>query len=350
MTGFSQSGQAKAPAMLLAAVLAASLIYAAISLFNLEFASGDVYPEYSTLRTDPKGARLLYDSLAALPGISVERNYRALEFLPDAVTVFLLAVPARDFGANAEPYLRVIEQEARRGNRMVVTLALPADGKLPKFHELQDRWNIRLALDDKTRRHSLYFTDAKGWTELSRTGTKLTVAERAFGSGSVVLFAASDDFTNTAMVTADRLNLVTLAIGSHRHIIFDEQHLGIAESGSVVALARRFHLLGVGLGLAMFAALLFWRQGIDFPPPVRARAADRLAGRTSHAGLITLLRRHVPPGTLASLCWQEWLNGNRGSVSPARVQKAEAILQAAAGRPVEALGEIQAVLQTKGEL
>jgi hypothetical protein len=335
---------------LVALILAGGFVYAALYLFDLQFAAGEVYPEYSTLRTDPKGARLLYDSLAALPGVTVERNYRALEFLPDGVTVFLLAIPADDFGDSSEPYLRVLEQSARRGNRMVAALIMQPDGKLPKFEELAKRWNVQLALDDKVHPHSLYFTNARGWTSLYRQGAKQMMIERAFGKGSVVLFAGSDDFTNMATVASDRLNLVTLAIGPNAHIIFDEQHLGIAESGSVVALARRFHLLGVGLGLALCAALLLWRHGVDFPPPTRAPAATRLAGRTAHAGLVTLLRRHIPPRTLAAACWQEWLNGNRGTVSPARLQKAESILTGASGRPVEALREIHAVVHAKGEL
>ena len=336
---------------LLALLLAGGLMYAAIYLFNLQFSGGEVYPEYSTLRTDPKGARLLYDSLAALPGVTVERNYRPLEFLPDGVTVFLIAIPAADFGAATEPYLRTMEDSARRGNRMVGTLALATDdAKLPKFEELSERWGVQLALDDKVRRHSLYFANAPGWTELVRVGTKLLVIERAFGKGSVVLFAGSDDFNNMATAAADRLSLVAQAIGPNSHIIFDEQHLGIAESGSVVALAGRFHLLGVGLGLALCAALLLWRNGVDFPPPAHARAAVTLSGRTSQAGLVTLLHRHIGERGLAAVCWQEWLNGNRGKVTPERLQKAESILHAAADRPLEALRDIQTVLHSKGEL
>src|SRR5579863_4728568 len=118
---------------LAALLLAAALVFVAIHLFDIQFSTGEVYPEYSTLRTDPKGARLLYDSLGDMPGISVERNFRALEFLPDDATVFLVAIPAEDFGDCPEPYLRNLEQSARRGNRMVATLNLQPDAKLPKF-------------------------------------------------------------------------------------------------------------------------------------------------------------------------------------------------------------------------
>jgi hypothetical protein len=337
--------------LLLTLFLAGGLIYCAIYLFDIQFAAGSVYPEYSSLRTDPMGVRLLYDSLAALPGVTVERNYRSLDFLPEgSATVFLVAIPADNFGGDTEPYLRSMEEAARRGNRMVAALTIDPEAKeLPKFAELKKKWNVSLLMDDKTRRRSLYFADSKGWTGLYRIGAKLLVMERAFGKGSIVLFAGSGDFTNQATVGTDRLHLVTLAIGGNSHIVFDEQHLGIAESGSVVALARRFHLLGIGVGLALCAALFLWRNGMDFPPPARARAAGHLAGRTSQAGLLTLLRRHVPPPALAATCWQEWLNGNRGKVSPLRKQKAESILSASPD-PVNALREIQAVLHSKGEL
>ena len=144
---------------LLALILAGGLVYAALYLFDLQFAAGEVYPEYSTLRTDPKGARLLYDSLARTARHHPwSATIRALEFLPDGVTVFLLAIQADDFGNNSEPYLRVLEQSARRGNRMVATLTLLRTASSPKFEELAKRWNVQLALDDKVRRHSLYFT------------------------------------------------------------------------------------------------------------------------------------------------------------------------------------------------
>lgn len=335
---------------LLALLLAGGLMYGAAYLFGLQFAAGSVYPEYSSLRTDPLGTKLLYDSLAGVPGVTVERNYRALEFLPEGVTVLLVAIPAASFGSDTEPYLRSMEESARRGNRMVAALTVAADGKLPDFEELTRKWQVTLGLDTKSRRRALYFAGAKGWTVLERQGDHDLVIERAFGKGSIVLFARSRDFSNQAVVESYRLRMVSLAVGPNPHIIFDEQHLGIADAGSVVALARRFHLMGFALGLAICAALILWRNGVDFPPPAGDRTPAALAGRTSQAGLVTLLRRHIPPRGLAAACWQEWLNGNRGQVSESRLRQAQSILASGGEDPVLALHEIQRVLQAKGEL
>lgn len=57
-------------------------------LFSLRFATGDVYPPYSTFRSDPLGTKAFYYSLEGLPGLRVERNLRPLRYLgeePSAV-------------------------------------------------------------------------------------------------------------------------------------------------------------------------------------------------------------------------------------------------------------------------
>ena len=39
--------------------------------------TGEVYPAYSSLRTDPLGAKALFESLSEQPGLEVARLYRA---------------------------------------------------------------------------------------------------------------------------------------------------------------------------------------------------------------------------------------------------------------------------------
>ena len=55
-------------AKLTLAVLIAALALPAVALFERRFASGAVYPDYSSLRSDPMGAKLLFDSLSLIPG------------------------------------------------------------------------------------------------------------------------------------------------------------------------------------------------------------------------------------------------------------------------------------------
>jgi hypothetical protein len=335
---------APALAILLAVGFAAAVGY----LFGVEFAAGDVYPEYSSLRADPKGAKLLLDSLARIPGVSAERSYLPLEFLPDdfltgnQATVLLLGLDPETFAKDPAPYLKSIEKLAARGNRVVAALQWDPDNQLPRADALAALWQVSFGLDPHQKHPYLYFAEAKDWAVLEAIGPKLLAIERAFGKGSVVLLAGSEDFNNESTAAGDRLKMVSAAIGPNRRILFDEPHLGISETGSVVGLARRFHLAGMAFGLALCAALFIWKNASVFPPP-SATQPQPLSGRTSLSGLLTLLRRHIPADEVASLCWREWITAHRRELSPARVSQAEEILRDSAARPLDAARDLHSL-------
>ena len=354
----------------LALVVAAAFFGGVIGLFNREFAAGDLYPEFSTLRTDPMGAKLLFEGLGKIPGIAVERNFLPMEYLPsEGATLVLLAVNPMRVNWDEALFLRFVERMAARGNRVVVTMHLDPERERPKQEEfdrleepkakdpkrksqveipqeppLRKLWKVSLKIDsDPKQRHPLYFGGSEGWRVRDKIGERILAIERDFGKGTIVLFAESDDFANDSTIAGDRLETVSAALGTYPRIVFDERHLGIAESGSVVGLARRFRLTGMALGLALLAALFIWKSASAFPPPPAAPDAVRLSGRTAHAGLLTLLERHIRPADLAAACWQEWLVANRHSVTPERLQQA-ARIAAESRRPLEALRQIQEIL------
>src|SRR6266571_4015009 len=95
--------------MLLGLLLAGAFTCGIFYLFDVHFSGGDVYPEYSTLRTDPRGAKLLFESLAGLPGLTLVRCYLPLDLLAeDHATIILLGLDPNRFAADPEPYLQPI--------------------------------------------------------------------------------------------------------------------------------------------------------------------------------------------------------------------------------------------------
>jgi len=328
------------------AALALAALFAAgvIALFNAYFATGEVYPEYSTLRADPSGSKLLFDSLARVPDVTTSRNFLPLQNLAaNGTTVVLLGL--------RDPDLDMVEKLARRGARVVAALREDWKPDDKETAAISKQWQVRLAVDpEKDHSNHLYFDRADGWKPLESAGTKLIAIERPFGKGTVVLLAASSDFSNESAVAQDRLPQVTAALGANSRIVFDESHLGIAESGSVIGLARRFRMMGMAAGLAICAALFIWRNASSFPLRQASLPVVTLTGRTSASGLLTLLHKHVPPGELTAACWREWLAGRRREFSPARVERAEAIAVTLADRPLEAARQIQSALHSKGAL
>ena len=333
-------------ALWLTLAMAAGFTWGALRVAGTQFRMGDFYPEYSSLRTDPLGSKLLYDSLARLPGLHVARGYTPLDFFREnSATVLLLGTPAAML--DESDFLERLATAAGQGNRVVVTLAStrPPD---KSSGTLERVWHVRLRYEA----HRYTFATAEGWQTLNfddggHAGSRPAAIGRPFGRGAIVLFAASEAFGNQSTARAEDLGLVSAAIGPNSHIWFDETHLGVAESGSLVGMARRYRLTGFVLGLALCAALALWKHSSPFPP-AQAPQEERAPGRTSFAGLASLLARHLPPGELAGTCWREWLKSNRTQVSPERAERAAAICRERAAHPLEAVREIQAVIRAKG--
>jgi len=330
-------------------LLAAVFTYGLIRAFSVRFATGDVYPDYSSMKAGPAGAKLLYDALARTPGLTVSRNFQPIEYSGENNAAYLFfAIDANLFGGGPQPYIEPFEHLANRGNRVVAALAWVRDEKPDHWEELEKRWHVKLGLDKKLKR--LYIAEAADWRVLDRPDAGILAIEKDFGKGSIVLFAVSGGFNNRQVSQLDRLGQIAAAIGSKTRVIFDEQHFGISESGTVVGLARHFRLSGMAFGLALCAALFIWKNAAGFPPPAAAARRETLSGRTSISGLYTLLRRHIKPAELAATCWNEWLAGNGRDVSPERRARAERILREHGRDPLAAVREIQTVLHAKGPL
>ncbi len=101
-----------------------------IQLFLLRFEAGDVYPAYSTLRSDPLGSRAFYRGLENLRNTSVQRNYRQLDLLEfkEATTFFHIGTPVFDAESVAAKWIETIDRLTASGGRLVLSF-LPVEKK-----------------------------------------------------------------------------------------------------------------------------------------------------------------------------------------------------------------------------
>ncbi len=90
-------------------------------LLDVRFASGDIYPPYSSLRADPLGTKALCESYGEL--VPTTRNYKSLFRFQEAAgtTLFLLGLGPDDFWVPEEE-LKQIEQLTKTGGRLVIGL------------------------------------------------------------------------------------------------------------------------------------------------------------------------------------------------------------------------------------
>jgi len=283
-----------------------------------------------------------------MPGITIDRNFLPLTTSQEKdAAILLLGVVPQSFNAPEE--LPPLQDLAEAGNRIVIAFQYEPALSTLEMPAIEKLWGVRIGTSKESHRsHPFFFRESKGWDAIRVAGDKNLAIERAFGKGSILLIAESSVFANDLVLANREPDLISQAIGDQHRVIFDESHLGIGESGSIVGLARRFRLTGFAAGLAICALLFLWKNAPAFPPPAPARASNR-SGITAQAGLVTLLRRHIPTAELAATCWRSWLETNRHALTPERIRQAEQILLEPASGPADTLRRIGAVLQSKGE-
>jgi hypothetical protein len=304
--------------VLIMVLLAAAFATGVIWLFDLDFSSGQAYPQYSSLRSDTDGTKALHDSLARLDTIEVARGYRPLGESREHDAAILVLGLNVDLSSDRAAEL---ERLARRGNRVVAALHADPEGKPLVSSSLARRWDL-------TPRRDLY--------------------ELPFGKGMLVVAPDASLFSNGGLAFAPNPDTISRSLGNKRRIVFDESHLGLTESGSVMALARRYRLEAFAVALAGCVGLFLWRSMSPFPPLAATSEPGEIAGRTSASGLLALIERNIPPSMLASTAWTLWLKGNPAQVSAGRRARAEAAIRRA-GDPLEAFQKIQSALKERSQ-
>jgi hypothetical protein len=347
---------------------AAVLSLGIIRLFVLRFEAGDVYPEYSSLRSDPLGTMAFYESLTRFPNFSISRDFSTVNTLPDSrpdTTYLHLATSQIALQAFSEETLRDIERFGNAGGRLVITMfpvAVPASRSFdfsppkpkeaPKPAPYRERWGLDLAVVSLEQFDNTYLPaiveNVSGldlpetldwhsgivfrnlhadWKPIYVRGTEPVIVERQFGRGSVLIATDSFFLSNEAMLLDRHSDLLAFLIGSNRNVVFDEAHLGVTESPSMATLMRRYRLHWVGASLLLLAVLFIWKMSTPLVPArTLEQVQDYVAGKDASTGVINLLRRSIPAGKLLETCFNEWKkSAAQGSgYSAARIQQAEA--------------------------
>jgi hypothetical protein len=121
---------AKAIRALIFAFIVSGFVLGVLKLFLLRFEAGDVYPAYSSLRSDPVGSRAFYSSLENINDTVVGRNYLPLqnvEFKENTAFFYIVASVFDSDSVSAE-WFEVFERLTNAGGRLVLSF-LPVEKK-----------------------------------------------------------------------------------------------------------------------------------------------------------------------------------------------------------------------------
>lgn len=196
----------------------------------------------------------------------------------------------------------------------------------------------------------IVFTNCdSAWKTIYARGTNAVVIERKFGKGSVVIATDSYFVSNEAMSKDRHADLLAWLVGANKNIVFDEAHLGIIETSGVATLMRKYRLHGLAAGLLLLAGLFIWKNSTSLVPSYSVEQKENfVAGKDAQAGFVNLLRRSISPRDLLAICFEEWKKSGaqKGKISSARIQQAEAIFNSEKSSPIVAYKKISETLGT----
>lgn len=276
--------------------------------------TGTAYPEYSSLRPDPMGTMALYESLEKV--VKVERLYKSrMRRDPGAgTTIFVLGVDPMAWAKLKVDTLKEYEELTAKGARLVIAFLPVSDPwKDTDARPVETRWGVGFryskvhaaehgAIPKET---ALVLTPGKEW---KRIGSAI---ERPLGAGSVVLLADSYPLSNEGLRESHDAGLIVKLAGEAKEVVFDENHFGVVETGSVTKLMRKYHLEGAMAVLALVAALFLWRSSSSLLPSRAPDAGQPVMGRDSAEGMTALLRRGIAEKDLVRVCYEEWRKTSR---------------------------------------
>lgn len=339
-------------------IITALFLYGVITLLIMRFQVGDVYPPYSSYRSDPLGTKAFYEALNLLPGVEAVRNVEPLTKQRGLAegTTFFLGMNTFDFSLMDPATVQAIEDALNKGGRIIITFvptrvkpppsATEEEAHVPpqkdtddqhdgeekhepyrtEYVDLTERWSVETELSAEISGEANLWTPEQdlpssliwhstlvfkpqdsAWRTIYTMAGKPALIERTYGKGSIVM--ASDSFllSNEAMKSKRYPYLLAWLCGDYHKIIFDETHLGIAKHPGIATLFRTYGLAPFFLALIVLALLAIWRQSFSFVPAHEETQEITVnPGKDYSTGLTNLLRRNISSGNILKACLEEW--------------------------------------------
>jgi hypothetical protein len=344
-------------AFILIGLMAALFAVVGVQMFKTRAEVNGVYPEYSSFRADPKGYRILFETLSRLASVHVERSVKPLGEVPSGnrkilVVAGLLPSPLpadqmkifNDWMTSGGTLLvafnsQQFEPNEEKNRRVPVQ---PEDKSLHGEVDKAESWGIRIfwskqslvsqlqsnlfAEQSSWAGHLYIQPTTSDWEVLAKARDLPVVLQRKFGAGKLLVLADSYPLSNIALAAHRNAALVSWLFPQHSTILFDETHFGIVEHPSIIGLARRYGLDGAFVAILCLAVLYLWASRYSLKPVRRVQADSEPAVRGIGGNEIftNLLRRTLPAKDLCAICLQIWKQ--KGPLNPIKQARLENLL------------------------
>ncbi|MBA3030924.1 MAG: hypothetical protein FP816_19215 [Desulfobacteraceae bacterium] len=255
-----------------------------VRLFQMRFEAGDLYPLYSSLRADPMGTRVMFESFKALSERQVSRNFKPMDQIRmnNHATVFFLGLAEPEQALMDKKWEILLDHLEGQGGRLVISFRAmepsnkkkteiknegneksdPSDESIKEEHPEKQKSGG----DEETRGDMDNKTDKNAWKGISELGIQFireanikTMAER-----TAVKSSSSPDYFPESIFWPDTGSFM-LEDPSWRVIYMQNNNAVVAArdwgKGTLVMMADSYLFSNEGLRKNRVPELLAWLAG-----------------------------------------------------------------------------------------
>jgi hypothetical protein len=331
-------------------ILAAGSALVGFQMFKARVELNTSYPDFSSFAADPKGYRVLFETLSQFKTLRVERFVQPFGNLPAGAGKTLLL-------AGIDPESDSIDQQtldhwSTTGGSLIVALKSSATPGIKKTGEARTApdsspepsafvrqladWGLRVFRSKADlagpiqsyhfRRNTswsgrLYFETSKpDWQVIAKARDLPVVVQK----GKIIVLADSEPLSNARLANHRNTELVSWLFPQHSTILFDESHLGIINRQGIMSLARRYGLDGAFIAILGLGIVYIWAVRYRLIPPHDRPIASDVVGASGNEILINLLHRAVPKKDLCATCLDMWRH--KGPINAAKRARLDSLL------------------------
>lgn len=305
--------------------------FSAYKVLDMRFKEGDVYPRYSSLRHDPMGTSIFFQSLGKMDyTVTTLLEESLLEGLDPGDTILFILSPSFNFSKEAR---EGIVGFILHGGRVLLT---------EKDHNsLMDFFDTRIDPNqrdwendgDENNRGILKaepgemfdFLDEKLTimdlspliSEWPRTQTVYSIKDKdivlllTHGKGDMIICSETYFISNESLIKEPPVRFFTWIMDGRKQVLVDEYHHGISSRKGISFLLEKYHLYWSIAYMILIFILYLWHVLPRFRKPIPRSLSETPRIRSSLDGYTHILTKTVPKDRLLDISLEQWIKSSR---------------------------------------
>ena len=336
--------------IILAGLMLLATLWGIVALFSFRYERGDIYPPYSSLRPDPLGIQVCFETVNALESRNAFRNFEPFDKWNTKrtnATLIISGIQLNPSFISTQKKVHEFRKLADQGRRVVITLnpstrdsdpyeneeeqeptedsePEEADEEAPpivfefdylplppEFDERVAYFESKFGIPDVAWNSTITFSNVpENWiTIASRAEQPVIISQPCENGGELVIVGDSYFLSNQALSEDRNAEAILWIIGNREAIYFDETHHGVMENKGIAYLAKHYGMTPIFATLLAISLLWIWRVSCRLVPideVVEGRSYSTIEGRNQIDGLCSILGSNLSKHDILQACIKHW--------------------------------------------